>query len=252
MLFNTEPESAYPPNSSWFSRRFSDVQIHFGRLDGTVFPLRYPINMKRTHSNTLGRSNQACFLASNRFSPFPDSNYQLRRQIVDEIDPGLLAVAGGLWKLTRRAKFLVVVKHVLVSVLSGSPISMAKCVSYVRDPALNVSAVDDKFNFLEGYPVALVIENENTYVSEKLIEALQAGCVPVYVGPEIPQDWVPQDLYIRAQRDIQSIQSALRFALACDLEIAQQLQEDWLRSENALVWSREVVYKMAHEKVEKA
>lgn len=251
ILFNTEPESAYPPNSRWLSKLFTDFQVHFGRLEGTTSPIRYPVDMTRMHIKGLKRFDQACFLASNRFSPFPVSNYQLRGLLVKELPPQILKVAGGLWALRRWDKVSVVLKHVLLSIFSLSEVSWKKCVAYVSNPCLPVGPVDDKFQFLRNYAVALVVENENSYISEKLIEAIQAGCIPVYVGPEIPKDWIPQDLYIRADRDIDSIYASLKLALKRDLSEAQQLQSKWLQSDSALLWSRELVYKRANDELEK-
>jgi hypothetical protein len=48
-----------------------------------------------------------------------------------------------------------------------------------------IGRVDDKFNAFSKYKYALIIENEADYVSEKLFDAIAAGCVPIYVGPNL-------------------------------------------------------------------
>ena len=42
----------------------------------------------------------------------------------------------------------------------------------------------------------LVIENEKTYLSEKLFNALLAGCIPIYIGPELTKFKLPRGIAI--------------------------------------------------------
>jgi hypothetical protein len=44
---------------------------------------------------------------------------------------------------------------------------------------------EDKIKTLQNYKFALVIENSNNYVSEKLFEVLQGQCVVLYVGTNL-------------------------------------------------------------------
>jgi hypothetical protein len=149
------------------------------------------------------------------------------------------------------AKSQIVIKHLAVSIIAGSRISGKKAFNYIAQGKLSIDAVDDKFEFTSQYAVALVIENESTYVSEKLLEAIQAGCIPVYVGPEISEEWLPRDLYVRANPDVMSIRKALEQAIAMNLAAAQHLQKQWLSSTAAQLWSRESVRKQTHELLRK-
>jgi hypothetical protein len=56
------------------------------------------------------------------------------------------------------------------------------------------SAIDDKLNFLKNYRFNLAFENSESpgYVTEKLIEPLLMGCIPIYWGaPDVAKDFNP-------------------------------------------------------------
>lgn len=56
------------------------------------------------------------------------------------------------------------------------------------------SRIDDKLNFLKNYRFNLAFENSQSpgYVTEKLIEPLLTGCIPIYWGaPDVAKDFNP-------------------------------------------------------------
>lgn len=56
------------------------------------------------------------------------------------------------------------------------------------------SSIDDKLNFLKNYRFNLAFENSQSpgYVTEKLIEPLLIGCIPIYWGaPDVAKDFNP-------------------------------------------------------------
>jgi hypothetical protein len=56
------------------------------------------------------------------------------------------------------------------------------------------SAIDDKLNFLKNYRFNLAFENSQSpgYVTEKLVEPLLTGCIPIYWGaPDVAKDFNP-------------------------------------------------------------
>ena len=58
--------------------------------------------------------------------------------------------------------------------------------------------VGDKFEVLKNYKFAIIFENAiyNGWITEKIIDALYAGCVPIYWGaPEIT-DFIPEGAFI--------------------------------------------------------
>jgi hypothetical protein len=70
---------------------------------------------------------------------------------------------------------------------------------------------------MRRYEVAVVIENEPTYVSEKLFDALSAGCIPVYVGPPLGDYRIPQHLAVQVPPDASAILGAVEELLRSNL-----------------------------------
>ena len=76
---------------------------------------------------------------------------------------------------------------------------------YQRNPLLKVGhtkhpSLDDRstVDILKDYTFALIIENTNAdgYVSEKIYDALIAGCIPIYYGNNNANVGIPEDMYI--------------------------------------------------------
>ena len=56
--------------------------------------------------------------------------------------------------------------------------------------------VADEVSFMRNYDFALVVENDPDYVSEKLFNAIRAGAVPIYVGPDLGTFGIPKAVAI--------------------------------------------------------
>lgn len=94
-----------------------------------------------------------------------------------------------------------------------------------------VGPVVDAAEFLAQYEYALVIENELTYVSEKIFNAFQAGRLPIYIGPNTDLLDLPSNTYIRFSGSpselpmfLQTLKPALKNQVLDNIE-------NWLRSE---------------------
>lgn len=56
--------------------------------------------------------------------------------------------------------------------------------------------VESAVEFLSACEFALVIENDPDYVSEKLFNAVEAGCVPLYLGPPLAEFGIPPEIAV--------------------------------------------------------
>ncbi|PNW69860.1 hypothetical protein CHLRE_18g749697v5 [Chlamydomonas reinhardtii] len=61
------------------------------------------------------------------------------------------------------------------------------------DRNMEVTGSFDKMELIRGYKFCVAMENSITkdYITEKLWQALEAGCVPVYLGPHNVADFLP-------------------------------------------------------------
>jgi hypothetical protein len=68
-----------------------------------------------------------------------------------------------------------------------------------RDNCNFVGFIDNKISFMNGFRYALIIENDNYRPTEKIFDALMAGCIPIYFGPKFVGDEIPSDIFIRVE-----------------------------------------------------
>ena len=132
---------------------------------------------------------------SNQLKFTPGANYGLRREILKVLHDSRwgLALAGRGWD--RGDSRASIVKE-LVYTLSAFRFPMVSiALIYFRRPRISnehpTGAVVESANkFLANYETAIVIENEtDTYCSEKLADAIMAGCKIVYIGGELQDDF---------------------------------------------------------------
>lgn len=163
----------------------------FGLWQVGYVPGNFKTQLQKTAQNTQDRARRVGLINENKFSLVRGELYGLRAKVIMDSsfweEP--LQVAGknwtrGLvWTLARQLSALFDVLK------AGS----SPDVSRLRLPIGSSSAhflgrVESEIDFLRSLEIAIVIENEATYVSEKLTNALIAGCRIVYVGPPIEHD----------------------------------------------------------------
>lgn len=128
----------------------------------------------------------------NKFSAVKNELYSLRRNVIRSISKQndlKMAVAGLDWN---KNFAWVAAKQIFAAVIAlksrcfphFSNFNTLKASSSVRF----LGRVSSEIEFNSSIKIAIVIENEPTYTSEKLINALLAGSAVVYVGPDCVSD----------------------------------------------------------------
>jgi hypothetical protein len=157
---------------------------------GYINPARYSFDFSNDGSR------QGCALINeNKFSFARQSNYSLRTKFIRhalECDLNL-TIAGknwtrGIWWTAAKLlhHFLIGIRAKQFSLKSASALDLLKfSLGKKRVKRICAGVVRDSVEFLSKFKVAIVIENESSYVSEKLHAALSAGCQCVYVGPKL-------------------------------------------------------------------
>lgn len=143
------------------------------------------------------------------------SLYSLRREVVEAVAadfPGFnLSLAGISW--ARGITYILEsnLRSLLLALLSGNSPDFRGLSRRIRTyPNLNiVGPVDDGLDFLSRATFAIVIENEATYVTEKLPNAILAGCVPIYCGPNLAEFDIPAGVCVQVEATPQSFVEAI-------------------------------------------
>lgn len=111
---------------------------------------------------------------------------------------------------------------------------------YFRSQENYHGEVANKRSLMQLYSSALIIENSPTYVSEKIFDAFSAGCIPIYIGPNLIDYGIPNDLFIQAKPNLQSIRESLKSVEKIDYIAWFNRLNTWLKSQECSInWSEE-------------
>jgi len=172
---------------SRLSPQSSNTVVYEG---GYINPLRYP-----TAFSNDGFRQGCAMINENKFSFARQSNYALRTKFIrhalrrdfDLKIAGKNWTRGFIWTVAKLMHHLLIgfrakqIKFRIADVVQLVTFSLSR----KSVETIGVGVVPDNVEFLSKFRVSIVIENESSYVSEKLHAALIAGCQCVYVGPKL-------------------------------------------------------------------
>jgi hypothetical protein len=170
----SEVESHSARTLFWRSGQFSERDMHDLAKNGQ--------KVDRTFFCGLINANKNSFIRG--------TNYPLRREVIrhlTKVEPGFV-FAGKGWTASRWSVFVADIKELAIAIFSGLPPRMLSLnfrfqrmttIRYLGEP-------NSARGFLKNVHVAIVIENESEYFSEKLTDALFSRCHVIYVGANIP------------------------------------------------------------------
>lgn len=169
--------------------------------------------------NTVGLINE------NKFSLISGSQYKRRYLVINEFleNEHEFFLAGKDWD---RGLVWTIAKqiHSAIRALSAGVVpDFRECHFPMRIKNENLEflgRVDSQFDFLRTLQFAIVIENEANYVTEKLLNAVIAGCVPLFFGPPLSEFGIPDDVAIQINGLSESFYDALQ---NCTLEQIDQI-----------------------------
>ena len=126
-----------------------------------------------TFENWVLRPITIAMIAANKVSPLNAANYSVRRRIAKELNPGLLSVYGPLWNDPFSAKLRHRIAVGVINLRQGvlPNISGIYGSLFSKYPT-SQGIVSDKHIVGRQTKFSLVVENSNTYVSEKLFDDL--------------------------------------------------------------------------------
>jgi len=177
-------------------------------------------------------------LNQNKFSSVPGELYSLRRLAINRfIDSGIRFELGGRnWDKSSIWEFKSKVKNYVANFKSCKFISFSNFLTKLNKKSKNlimVGLVDDTFRFLSSFEFCLVIENENTYVSEKLLNAVISGCIPIYVGPKLADFGFPANIAIEVGGETEKMVDLFRNATPEEKVRIRNVGRSWIESEES-------------------
>lgn len=232
MILLMEPTVVLPVNSS------RKIKESFG----TIIEVGRPRESNRTVLNwpqywrnlTLGEesrnSEEVVIVAGNKLSFIPGELYSLRRMAAVEIKE--IALFGTAWDMKFGVKFKKLLAEALIAIRAGKMPKPRSFRYWFFTMDRWHGAPRDKHLTLKKYRYSLVIENSTEFLSEKLFDSFFAGCIPIYVGPNLQDFEIPKSLVVTASADIASIKLAIARAQKVDYSQWILDLETWLQNES--------------------
>ena len=241
VLIRGEPRVVMPLNYGIYSR-FYDLVISLGSLEpnGEGFEVRWPWTPPvLVAAKARSAREGACLMNANKLGLVAGELYSLRKQAAKELD---VALFGPGWNMSFGEKVIVALKALMLSTLALSVNPRSAHSWFQRNPSSH-GLVPDKFDVIKQFKVSLVIENSATYVSEKLLDAIAGGTIPVYVGPDITKISLLDGLYVRCDPSLDDLRKGIDIALAMGPEEFWTRRESFLESKELESFTRESVAK---------
>jgi hypothetical protein len=191
--------------------------------------------------------SRACLIASNKLSFLPGELYSLRRLVIDSTQD--IDLYGQGWNSSKSTKLKQLCFELYNSALAlRAPSFRLMALFFSRSPA-NFGSVQDKLELNSRYKVSVVIENSIEFMSEKLLEAISAGSIPVYVGPKPSEFGIPDSLTVWVDPSVESIQDGISRALGMDYIAWASLCSKWITESNIQLWSLERYWARVHREL---
>jgi alpha(1,3/1,4) fucosyltransferase len=231
ILVRQEPKMVLPNNYNAKKLTNFDLIIDVGvPKENRPENINWPQKIDLDISNQIVRdSSKAVLINSNLLSFYDEEMYSLRRTVAlnsDQID-----LYGYGWNCGIKSSIRTCLIELRKFILKPQNLKLRGLKYYFRNQTSYKGSVDNKTHTLEKYRIALVIENCLNYVSEKIFDSFTAGCIPVYVGPDLTKCKIPSNLYIQAKPSEESIMIAIATAQKMDYPKWFVELERWLRSD---------------------
>jgi hypothetical protein len=105
-----------------------------------------------------------------------------------------------------------------------------------------IGFVENKIDFLSRFNFVLIVENDNYRPTEKIFDAVTAGCIPIYYGPVFLNESVPSDIFVRLD-DPKNFSNLIEQLYAMSEDECSNMRNkgrDWLESrESVRRWSED-------------
>jgi hypothetical protein len=251
ILIVLEPSSVNPISHSRF------VQGRYGRVfvashmwvkrEGTSM-FQWPqsnLDDVKVNVEWSKKFDKIVMIARNNFSVGRKEQYSFRRTVVAESTLEV-DVFGDGWQDSKLQIMTKVAKSLLLHLASLTPsikLEIKFNLNYPKDRLKGPTS--DKFETNSLYRYSLVIENSPDYVSEKLIDAIISGTIPIYCGPRLSDFGFRNNLALEVGPNVFEIGtrlSSIRESKEMQMEILESGRE-FLKSGEYLAMVNHVVLK---------
>ena len=243
VLVKNEPSIVIPAHGkSRVDSKFDSV-LEVGRPFGKIVT-RWPQTWNTNYFDNPKRIDRTVAMSANKFSFIKGELYSLRAKAYAEIK--FLDLFGSGWNRSLFFDLLKLAKELQIAVLAAPRKLTSSCAGNLRIRPCNfLGPAEDKLEALSRYKVSLVIENSTEFVSEKLIDSILAGTIPVYVGPPVEIFGIPKELVVSAEPKILCIQAALAKAHGMSHKEWHMRAKKWIMEPGVReLWDSQIVFRL--------
>ena len=255
-LVRMEPSVVLPSNFARSRQRQFGKVITVGGFrsqdsSSVHWPLLWPSAPEIEKLHSTARVERVVLINGNKMSFMKGELYSLRRRAITVIEN--LDLFGTQWDSKLTSRLIIALKSLAQALLSLKLPRLTGLSLWFQNYPKSKGPVDDKLKTMANYKYALVIENSAEYMSEKLMEPLFAGCIPIYVGPDPEEFGIPKELVIRAQPSLHSIQEAILEAVSWNMNEFHARLGAFLGSSDVRdLWDHTRVYERMLREIQKA
>lgn len=231
ILFRSEPRCVIPAAYRPKNLKNFDAVLSFGAKshvpDRENWPQFWP-SQEITLENMGERSEKLVIVNANKISLNPTEMYSLRRNCMRDLS--ILQSYGEGWNRNFKIKF----KTLIIEIRKNPMANIFRYPSHGKywfKKWPEIESPVDKQTVLRKHKYSLVIENDSDYMSEKLFDALFAGCLPIYVGPPTRDYGIPEDLVVQAEASVAGVMIAYQKAKQVDYADFVKRLQAWLSNQ---------------------
>ncbi len=193
-----------------------DRVLRVGRPnEATLIPWPQSWTEIEVHSSKE-RIQRAVMIQASKFSFVRGQLYSLRLRIAAK--DSRLDLFGFGWSDKANRRTIRATWEFLYALKGRAHLDMDCLKTFSMAPLNYLGSTEDKVSLMTQYKVAVVIENSLEFMSEKLFDCFFAKCIPVYVGPSLVNFGIPDNLYVRAEPNENSVALAITKALDTDYD----------------------------------
>jgi hypothetical protein len=203
------------------------------------------------YNNWRERQIFCAMISANKISPNGSGNYELRRTLAKNLKDPRLQIFGELWRSSLSAKLRYRLGVLRFALVSRSEFSLRAILNDTlsRYPR-TFGEIEDKHAILKDSKFSFVIENSGDYVSEKLLDSLIEGCIPIYIGPHFEGTNLPEELVIRTASAPEGLMDFLEGLNPETIKNKLSTIREFLLSPSFLEWEATLVYRTIAQKID--
>lgn len=161
------------------------------------FKFNYSFNIPKVIPKIYDKRKLCCLIVGNKYSNHPNELYSERKKLIrwfEENAPSDFYLFGVGWNEYRFKGMK------LLRALNRIPFLTKLMFKYFGDyyPSYQ-GKIDNKYEAMQDFKFAICYENIKDisgYITEKMLDAMFAGCIPIYLGADNVTEHIPKNAFI--------------------------------------------------------